>query len=140
MKNDIAETTRNPFGVMDVPGPNDEEVERFAADAPQAPGAAPPRLLEGDWSSRWNGGAAGTQWKEGEARIALRDHRFYALFDWDGGAQRGLIEARRDGAARLVGRNVNLGKPEITRPWVGTVVDDRRIDGYWPQGQLDFRR
>lgn len=140
MKNDIAETTRNPFGVMDVPGPNDQEVERFAADAPHAPGAAPSGPFEGHWSSRWNGGAAGTQWKEGQARIALRGDRFYALFDWDGGAQRGLIEARCDGPARLVGRYVNLGNPEITRPWVGTVVDGRRIDGYWPQGRLDFRR
>jgi hypothetical protein len=41
---------------------------------------------------------------------------------------------------RMVGRYLNLGKPEITRPWVGLVVDESRIDGYWTQGRLDFRR
>ena len=31
--NTLTETQRNPFGVMDVPAPNDEEVTRFAANA-----------------------------------------------------------------------------------------------------------
>ena len=31
--NTQTETRRNPFGVMDVPSPNDEEVTQFAASA-----------------------------------------------------------------------------------------------------------
>jgi hypothetical protein len=39
-----------------------------------------------------------------------------------------------------VGRYINLGNPAITQPWVGLIVDNRRIDGRWPNGRLDFRR
>jgi hypothetical protein len=62
---------RNPFGVMDVPNPNDQEVLEFAADAKlagtsddeNAKAWTPPSdrnhysAIEGNWSSRWNGGA-----------------------------------------------------------------------------------
>lgn len=95
--------------------------------------------LEGTWSSRWNGGAAKDEWKRGKGDIRMLGDTFYALFDWDDGTQRGLIEARREGAT-LIGRYINLGKPEITRPWIGTIVNDRRIYGLWTQGRLDFRR
>lgn len=80
--------TRNPFDVMDVPNPNDQEVLGFAADAklPGTPGdenakawtAASDRdqygEIEGIWSSRWNGGVDPTipgdtakKWKQGNA-------------------------------------------------------------------------
>jgi hypothetical protein len=59
---------KNPFGVLDVPDPNDEEVMQFAARAT-------------------------------------------------------LQESADDENA-----------------WVGLVVSDRRIDGKWTQGRLDFRR
>src|SRR4051794_41036953 len=78
--------SRNPFGVMDVPNPNDFEVARFAAaaatlgrfgDANAEPwGAANENdgTIEGNWSSRWNGGAdpaipkdAPYKWKRGSA-------------------------------------------------------------------------
>jgi hypothetical protein len=146
------QATRNPFGVQDVPNPQDGEVLEFARaarplgsadDANSEPwsgasgGGSP--SLEGNWSSRWNGGAAKDQWKDGKGRIRMTGDRFYALFDWDGGTQSGLIEARREGAT-LIGRYINLGKPEITRPCVGTIIDDQRIDGQWTQGRLDFRR
>ena len=62
---------RNPFGVMDVPGPNDERVTQFAASVTlagstddenaatwgAAGGTSQHDTVEGDWSSRWNGGA-----------------------------------------------------------------------------------
>jgi hypothetical protein len=62
---------RNPFGVMDVPDPNDEAVMQFAGSATlagssddenastwdTAGGTSQHDTVEGDWSSRWNGGA-----------------------------------------------------------------------------------
>ncbi|HEX5477169.1 MAG TPA: hypothetical protein VFX09_04870, partial [Burkholderiales bacterium] len=80
------------------------------------------------------------QWKAGHARIRIFGEFFFAIFDWDQAAQSGLIEARRVDAATLAGRYVNLGNRAIVRPWVGTVVDARRIDGQWTGGRLDFRR
>lgn len=134
---------RNPFGVQDVAGADDREVEEFAAHAPREPAANDANTTawstEG-WSSRWNGGAAGSEWKRGRAQIARRDGRFYALFEWNDATERGLVEARAEPGGRLIGRYLNLGNPTITRPWVGLVVDEARIDGYWTQGRLDFRR
>jgi hypothetical protein len=66
--------------------------------------------------------------------------RVYFLFDWDNGARRGLLEARRSGRDRLMGRYINLSALEITRPWTGLIVDHGRIDGRWTNGRLDFRR
>jgi hypothetical protein len=151
---------RNPFGVMDVPNPNDVEVARFAAattpggfgDANAEPWGAvstgdPHGTIEGHWCSRWNGGAdpaipgdAPYKWKRGSAEARTIGERIYLLFDWDRGARRGLIDATRESAQRLVGKYVNLSNPAITRPWVGRIVSDQRIDGCWPQGRLDFRR
>ena len=65
--------------------------------------------------------------------------RVYFYFEWDEGARKGLIDAQREGT-RLVGKYINLTSPAITRPWVGLIVDNRRIDGRFPEGRLDFRR
>src|SRR5258708_33767018 len=128
--------SRNPFGVMDVPNPNDFEVARFAATATfeefadanaehwtTAGKTDPHGSIEGNWSSRWNGGAdptipedAAYKWKRGSAEARIVGARVYLLFDWDNGARRGLIEAARDGANRLGGKYINLGTPAITRP------------------------
>jgi hypothetical protein len=62
---------RNPYGVMDVPNPNGQEVVEFAADASldgstddengsawnAVSESAALHSIEGIWSSRWNGGA-----------------------------------------------------------------------------------
>jgi hypothetical protein len=150
--------SRNPSGVMDVPNPNDFEVARFAAiatlegfaDANAEPWGTAHKSdgsIEGKWSSRWNGGADPTipddtayKWKRGSAEARLIGARVYLLFDWDRGARRGLIDAMRESPQRLVGKYINLSNPTITRPWVGLIVSDQRIDGRWPQGRLDFRR
>jgi hypothetical protein len=50
-----------------------------------------------------------------------------------------LIEAERRGN-KLVGRYVNVDKPEDTSPWMGIVVDEYRIDGFYSQGRWDLRR
>jgi hypothetical protein len=150
--------TRNPFGTMDVPAPNDSEVMDYAATAalagdaadvnaaPWATVAAASDPLDGIWASRWNGGADPTiagdtpeKWKQGRADIRVVGGRIYLRFDWDQGRRHGLIDAARDGV-RLVGKYINLTNPAIMRPWVGLVVDAARIDGCFPNGRLDFRR
>jgi hypothetical protein len=152
-------SVRNPFGVMDVPQPDDAEVQAFAAHtvlsgaADDANAHAWASLqqevdgIEGRWSSRWNGGAdpsipddAADKWKVGQAELRLVNDRVYLLFDWHEGARRGLIEARRETPTWLVGKYINLTSPAIMRPWVGLIVDARRIDGRWTSGRLDFRR
>jgi len=149
---------RNPFGTMDVPSPDDSEVRDFAASASPSGDAAdvnaaawasiatPSDPLDGIWASRWNGGADPTiagdtpeNWKQGRADVRVAAGRIYLRFDWDHGRRHGLIDAAREGA-RLVGKYINLTTPAITRPWVGLVVDDARIDGCFPEGRLDFRR
>ena len=153
--------TRNPFGIMDVPDPNDDEVRAFAtmarlagatdddnADAWARGGKpAPPDVIEGQWSSRWNGGADPTipgdavdKWKQGRAELRVVAGRVYILFDWDNGARSGLIDAERVGTTELIGKYINLSNSAITRPWIGLIVSDSRIDGRWTNGRLDFRR
>ena len=152
---------RNPFDVMDVPTPNDQEVLEFAASAKLAgtsdddnakvwttpSGHNEYGAIEGNWSSRWNGGAdptiagdAASKWKQGQAEARATNDPVYLLFDWDNGARRGLIDAQREGTTRLVGKYINLTDPKITRPWVGLIVSNQRIDGLWSGGRLDFRR
>jgi hypothetical protein len=157
--NQIMRNVRNPFGTMDVPDPNGPDTTAFAATAPlegldddanAAAWASPSQRtgsIEGNWSSRWNGGADPTivadapeKWKQGRGELKLQDDRAYLLFDWDGGKRKGLIDARRDGATGLVGRYINLTSPDIVRPWIGLIVSERRIDGRWSGGRLDFRR
>jgi hypothetical protein len=151
---------RNPFDVMDVPNPNDQEVLEFAASTELAGTADDENAkvwtvpgergqcgaIEGNWSSRWNGGAdstipgdAANKWKQGQAEVKATGDRLYLLFDWDNGARRGLIDAQRQGT-RLVGKYINLTDPKVTRPWIGLIVSNRRIDGRWTGGRLDFRR
>ena len=151
---------RNPFDVMDVPDPSGPDVLEFAAGATLAGNADDENAktwadlgggdqyegVDGYWSSRWNGGAdptipgdAESKWKPGQAEVRAEGDRLYLLFDWGNGARRGLIDAHRKGT-RLVGKYINLTDPKITRPWIGLIVSDRRIDGRWTGGRLDFRR
>ena len=156
-----ANVIENPFGVTDVPSPYDPEVVAFAEKATldgasddanaTAWTSAQRRVvspaIEGKWESRWNGGADPTipgdsaaKWKQGAGELKLARDRVYLKFDWNGGVRKGLIEARRDGANRLIGKYVNLSNPEIMRPWIGLIVGNDRIDGRFPEGRLDFRR
>ena len=57
----------------------------------------PRDTVEGNWSSRWNGGADPTmagdapdKWKQGRAEVRIIGERIYLLFDWDHGARKGL--------------------------------------------------
>lgn len=152
--------SRNPFGVEDAPEPEGADIEAFAEnielhggpDDPNAPAWGTPvndasSSIVGAWSSRWNGGADPTipgdseaAWKQGKATVRVAGSRFYLLFDWDGGARQALLDVRYVDPDMLVGRYINLSNPAITQPWVGLIVDNRRIDGRWPNGRLDFRR
>ena len=141
---------RNPFGVMDVPNPNDQG----CWSSPQVPNSREPRTMKmqshgrpqrpqslrhdrGNWSSRWNGGAdptipgdAANKWKLGQAEVTVADDRIFILFDWDNGARRGLIDARREDTTRLVGKYINLTDPKVTRPWIGLIVSNQEsMDG-----------
>ncbi|MES0100335.1 hypothetical protein [Mesorhizobium sp. M0019] len=156
---DSGRGTRNPFGVMDVPSPDDEEVSAFAAgvklEGLSSDQNAEAWGIEGDcddaiggsWSSRWSGGADPTipgdtedKWKSGRGEVKTAGERVFLLFDWHHGVRKGLIDARREGAKGLVGKYINLTDPKIVRPWVGLIVSNQRIDGKWPGGRLDFRR
>ena len=143
--------SRNPFGVPDVPDPDGEDVRAFAgrvhlsgsddddnAEAWDGRSGAAPASLEGNWSSRWN--ADGLGWQKGRGRLSVDGNRVYILFNWDDATKQGLIEASWDGQDRLIGRYLNLSVPEITRPWVGLIVDATRIDGQHSGGRIDFRR
>jgi hypothetical protein len=150
---------RNPFGTMDVPEPYDQAVMDYAASATLVGDAADDNAmpwasisesldpLDGAWASRWNGGADPTipgdapdKWKQGCAELRTSGDRIYLRFDWDSGRRHGLLEVRRDGTNRLVGKYINLTDPKIRRPWLGLIVDSNRIDGRFPNGRLDFRR
>ena len=42
-------------------------------------------------------GDAANKWKQGQAEARITGERVYLLFDWDSGARKGLIDARREG-------------------------------------------
>jgi hypothetical protein len=151
---------RNPFGTMDVPEPFDADVAAFAATAVvdgadgddnatawAGAGDRAASSLDGRWQSRWRGAADPTipgdtpeTWKPGASEVKFANDRLYLKFDWNGGVRKGLIEARRKDGNRLVGKYINLSSPQITRPWIGLIVGNARIDGRFPEGRLDFRR
>jgi hypothetical protein len=144
--------TRNPFNVQDVPDPDGKDVKEFAAtvklsgdakDANAAQWAAKESAgkassLDGEWYSRWNGGSAGKDWASGTATVKTVGDRVYILYKQGTGTW--LIDARREGKRRLVGRYLYLDEPTDSTPWVGVIVDDERIDGEWTMGRWDLRR
>ena len=114
--------TRNPFDVMDVPNPNDDDVTNFARNTVPEESAADENAkpwsaqnnsyqhgtIEGQWSSRWKGatdptipGDAPDKWKQGQGEARIVGDRVYLLFDWDSGATAGTDrrKARRSAPA-----------------------------------------
>ena len=70
--------------------------------------------IVGPWSCRWNGGADPTipgdtqdKWKQGRGDVRVVVERVYLLFDWDSGARKGLIDARRAGASWSVSTSIS---------------------------------
>jgi hypothetical protein len=120
---------RNPFGVMECPVP----MTKRCPNSPPARSSVDPLkirnqgdVIEGDWSSRWNGGVDDTipgdakdKWKQGRGEVRVVGDRVYLLFDWDHGKRTGLIDARREGANRLFGKYINLTNSAITALGLG---------------------
>src|SRR5262249_53960539 len=96
--------------------------------------------LDGEWSSRWNGGGAGNAWEAGTASVKKVGDRVYILYKDRTSTY--LIDAKLQGKTRLVGRYLNLaeGADIDSTPWVGEIVNDERIDGEWTEGRWDLRR
>lgn len=139
---------RNPFGMPDVDRPFGKDVMEFARNTKVPGGASDENAtawaevavaktdsIEGRWSSRWRDV---NDWSTGSAIVKTVDDRVFIMYH-DGGA-RYLIEARRNGPQRLVGRYVNLSNESDTAPWVGRAITSDRIDGVWPGGRWDLRR
>lgn len=95
--------------------------------------------LDGLWSTRWIGGAAGQEWMPGIARVQVYGKFLYGITH-DITQADCLIAARRLNGNRLAGRYINLAAPQEVLEWAGRVIDKNRIDGYWKQGRWDLRR
>jgi len=142
---------RNPFDVKDVADPDGADVKAFAenvklaADGQDAnaaqwsekPTEGKTASLDGEWFSRWNSGE-GSEWMSGTAKVRAIGDRVYIFYEDKSGKY--LIDARREGRRKLVGRYVNVDAEGDTAPWVGVAVDDERIDGDWGSGRWDMRR
>lgn len=150
----------NPFDCPDVPDPDGEDVHAFAAqvrlkgdgrDANAKPWSkiaadASATCIEGTWSGRWRRTSERT-WHQGDATIGVQGERVYIRFAPDEQETEDeeypegyLIDARRVGDDLLVGRYLNLDRPDDSTPWVGRIVQAGRIDGIWADGRWDFRR
>lgn len=143
----------NPFTVaVNVPDPDGEDVKEFAdkvklwldkdANAGQwVPTATAGKKdsLDGEWSFRWNGAWKGANWvTTGTATVKKVGDRVYIF-----GKDRHLtflIDAKLHGKSQLAGRQMPLQEVRELTPWVGTIVDNERIDGVWEHGRWDFRR
>jgi hypothetical protein len=146
-----ADKPRNPFNVEDVKDPEGKDVKDFAAgeklagDAKDAnaerwagkPTGGKAGSLDGEWSSRWNGGSAGQDWIGGTATVKVVGDRVFILYKDKSGTF--LIEAKRDGK-KLAGRYITVPPSSDTSPWAGVIIDDERIDGIWTEGRWDLRR
>lgn len=137
---------RNPFAVDDIADPGGPDVERFAARVPTVDHegdenamawvaiATEASGLGGAWSARWR--TASNPWQQGVATLHIDGDRVFILHK-DAGTY--LIEGIRRGD-RIVGRYANVNDSKDSSPWVGTIVNEYRIDGHWGDGRWDFRR
>jgi hypothetical protein len=99
--------------------------------------------LEGLWSSRWRFSSTvrTAGWHEGTAMVRTKGD--WVLIQYKDSTNLYFIRARRIGLSRLVGRYLNAEVIEDTTAWVGIVVDNRRIDGFWfspHHGRWDLKR
>ena len=144
--------TRNPFCVKDVPNPFDEGVREFSMNVPAKAKANDPNAsewaashnynkqgsIDGYWIARWNGGGTGANWIAGTADVRTVKDVVYILYKDETSTY--LTEAKLQPEGRLVGKYVNVLQPANSTPWVGNIVGNNRIDGYWGGGRWDYRR
>jgi len=102
--------------------------------------------FDGLWKSRWKISSPSSVrrnegWHEGTA--TLKTGGQWVFIEYQDPTSTYFIRARRIGSDRLVGRYMNGEVDEDTTSWVGIIVDNRRIDGYWfspDHGRWDFKR
>jgi len=144
-------SVKNPFGVKDVGGINYDEIKKFALtcvldgsdnDPNAEKWATPQRMdgetgtIEGNWSSRWNGGSMGSEWQKGKAQVKRANNVYFILYE---DKAKYLIEGKMENDS-LIGKYVNQNNETDAGPWIGKVVNKDRIDGQWSQGRWDLRR
>lgn len=94
--------------------------------------------LDGMWYSRWEGGVALDGWINGIARVET--HLDFVYMIHMESRSDCFIATRRKSKEVLAGRYFNLRAIKESTPWVGKIVDNKRIDGFWEQGRWDLRR
>jgi Tol biopolymer transport system component len=144
--------SRSPFGLgVEVSYPDEEALTEFAArvklsgddedwNAPQWCDKVNPGKhgsLDGLWESRWITEVPGEGSRRQIARVKTVGDWVYIMCGEDADE---LIKARRKGN-RLEGGWIGAVAPGSTsRPWVGLIVNDERIDGAWTDGSFSGRR
>ncbi len=93
--------------------------------------------IEGPWRGRWYRTDDHQLRHEGAAHVFTVGEWIYIYYT--DATNQYLIKAKMKGK-RLIGRYVNLGVKQDSSPWVGVVVNNRRIDGRYLGGCWDFRR
>jgi hypothetical protein len=96
--------------------------------------------VEGFWNSRWCIATVDDfeGWFEGTAQIRLSGN--WVLIYCEDNTNQYVIKAQLVSSKKLIGRYLNLNHRTDSTPWVGIIVDNRRIDGKWQKGRWDFRR
>jgi len=97
--------------------------------------------IAGDWFSRWNGGTSRGSWRTGTATV-LKTGNYVLLWHREDytDSHPYVIISKHEGENRLIGRYINLLFPSDSSPWLGLIINNKRIDGYWSKGKWDFRR
>jgi len=145
-----ADPVVDPVEHESVPGFDDEEVRAYAARTELAGDMMDANAeqwstigiegtydsIDGKWSARWNYAPQDLRWETGSATVESVGNRVLIRYE---DKYEYLIEVVRDGD-RLVGRYVAPSDLTVTRPWVGRIVSNDRIDGTWPTGRWDLRR
>jgi hypothetical protein len=98
--------------------------------------------VEGFWSSRWRREEnvhAASRWHVGTAHIQFYKDWVHITMHDD--TSRYVIRCKVVENNKLVGRYLNCEFSEDNSPWVGIIVNNHRIDGFWQtRFRWDFRR
>src|ERR1700677_3014477 len=101
--------SRNPFNLEDVPDPDGQDVQTFAAEFAPATWSRSPNFpqwavkamagkegsVDGTWYSRWKGGTSEARWITGVSKVRSVGDRVFVLHSDKTNVY--LMEARRGG-------------------------------------------
>ena len=125
--------------------PLDGDVNAVSWVATQSAGFR--KSIEGTWKSRWS--RFNQPYRlNGIADITVFENWVEIQYEDDSSSYIIMAYLSKEddnyshklGINRLIGRYLNCLHPEDSLPWVGLIANNRRIDGFWPQGRWDFRR